>query len=63
MSSSVLFWRRLDIEGLERLELAIERHQVRAVATVGRHPSCSERRPFGCHHGSEMTTVSRGPVP
>ena len=24
MSTSVLFWRRTDVEGLERLELAIE---------------------------------------
>src|SRR5687768_6509851 len=34
MSTSVLFWRRTDIEGLERLELAIEPDQVTAVATT-----------------------------
>jgi uncharacterized protein len=34
MSRSVLFWRRTDIEGLERLELAIEPDQVTATATT-----------------------------
>jgi hypothetical protein len=34
MSTSVLFWRRTDIEGLERLELAIEPNQVTAVAST-----------------------------
>ena len=34
MSASVLFWRRTDIEGLERLELAIEPDQVTATATT-----------------------------
>src|SRR3990170_3222323 len=34
MSKSVLFWRRTDIEGLERLELAIEPDQVTATATT-----------------------------
>ncbi len=34
MSTSVLFWRRTDIEGLERLELAIEPDQVTAMATT-----------------------------
>jgi hypothetical protein len=34
MSKSVLFWRRTDIEGLERLELAIEPDQVTATATA-----------------------------
>jgi uncharacterized protein len=34
MSTSVLFWRRTDIEGLERLELAIEPDQVTATATT-----------------------------
>ena len=34
MSTSVLFWRRTDIEGLERLELAVEADQVMATATT-----------------------------
>ena len=34
MSTAVLFWRRTDIEGLERLELAIEPDQVTATATT-----------------------------
>jgi len=34
MSRSVLFWRRTDIEGLERLELAIEPDQVTVTATT-----------------------------
>ena len=34
MSKSVLFWRRIDVEGFERLELAIEPDGVSAVSTV-----------------------------
>jgi uncharacterized protein len=34
MSSSTLFWRRTDVEGLERLELVIEPDRVRAMSTV-----------------------------
>jgi uncharacterized protein len=34
MSKSVLFWRRIDVEGFERLELAIESGGVSAVSTV-----------------------------
>lgn len=34
MSRSVLFWRRTDVEGLERLELVIEPDGVRATSTV-----------------------------
>lgn len=34
MSTSVLFWRRTDVEGLERLELAIEFGAVTAASTV-----------------------------
>jgi hypothetical protein len=34
MSISVLFWRRTDVEGLERLELAIEPGGVSAMSTV-----------------------------
>lgn len=34
MQTSVLFWRRTDIEGFERLELTIEAHRISAVSTV-----------------------------
>ena len=34
MSESIHFWRRTDVEGLERLELAIEPEGVRATSTV-----------------------------
>jgi hypothetical protein len=34
MSPSLYFWRRTDVEGLERLELAIEPEGVRATSTV-----------------------------
>jgi hypothetical protein len=34
MSKSVLFWRRIDVEGLERLELVIEPDRVSATSTV-----------------------------
>jgi hypothetical protein len=34
MSASVYFWRRTDVEGLERLELAMEPDGVRATSTV-----------------------------
>jgi uncharacterized protein len=34
MSTSVIFWRRIDIEGLERLELAIEPDGVSAMSSV-----------------------------
>lgn len=34
MSTSILFWRRTDIEGLERLELAIEPDRVTATSSV-----------------------------
>jgi hypothetical protein len=34
MSRSILFWRRLDAEGLERLELTVAPHAVTAVSTV-----------------------------
>ena len=34
MSNHVLFWRRKDIEGLERLELVIEPERVTAASSV-----------------------------
>ena len=34
MSSSIYFWRRTDVEGLERLELRIEPHGIAATSTV-----------------------------
>lgn len=46
MSRSVLFWRRTDVDGLERLELAIEPEGVSAVATV----ICAESGGFRLDH-------------
>ena len=34
MNTSVLFWRRTDVKGLERLELTIEPDRIRAVSSV-----------------------------
>lgn len=34
MSSTVLFWRRTDVEGLERLELAMDRQRITATSSV-----------------------------
>lgn len=34
MSRSILFWRRTDVEGLERLELVVERGGITATSTV-----------------------------
>ena len=34
MRTSILFWRRTDVEGLERLELAVEPAGIRATSTV-----------------------------
>jgi uncharacterized protein len=34
MSRSILFWRRIDLEGLERLTLAIEPERIEAASTV-----------------------------
>jgi hypothetical protein len=34
MSASVIFWRRIDVEGLERLELSVEPEGVTAISTV-----------------------------
>ena len=46
MSTSVLFWRRIDVEGLERLELAIEPDGVTAASTV----ICLEAGGFRLEH-------------
>lgn len=46
MSTSVLFWRRTDVEGLERLELAIEADHVAATATT----ICLEAGGFRIEH-------------
>jgi uncharacterized protein len=46
MSPLVLFWRRTDIEGLERLELAIESDRVTATSTV----ICLENGGFRLDH-------------
>ena len=34
MSTSVIFWRRIDVEGLERLELSVEPEGITATSTV-----------------------------
>ena len=46
MSTSVLFWRRTDIEGLERLELTVEPDGVTATSTV----ICLEAGGFRLEH-------------
>jgi uncharacterized protein len=46
LSRSVLFWRRTDVEGFERLELAIEPDGVTAVSTV----LCLEAGGFRLEH-------------
>lgn len=46
MSTSVIFWRRIDIEGLERLELAIESDKVTAASSV----ICLEAGGFRLQH-------------
>lgn len=46
MRKSVLFWRRTDVEGLERLELVVGPHHVRATSTV----LCLEEGGFRLDH-------------
>jgi hypothetical protein len=46
MSVSILFWRRTDVEGLERLELAIETDAISATSTV----ICLESGGFQLEH-------------
>ena len=46
MSSSVLFWRRIDVEGLERLELTVASEGVSATAAV----ICLEAGGFRIEH-------------
>src|SRR5688500_9530578 len=46
MSRSILFWRRTDVEGIERLELSIENHAVIAASTV----ICAESGGFRLDH-------------
>ena len=50
MSRSTLFWRRTDIEGLERLELVIESDRVLATSTV----ICLEAGGFRLDHRWEL---------
>lgn len=51
MPSSILFWRRTDVEGLERLELSIEPDAVEAVSTV----LCLEDGGFRLDHRWRLT--------
>ena len=46
MSSSILFWRRIDVAGLERLELEIEPDRVTATSTV----ICADEGGFRLDH-------------
>lgn len=46
MSTSILFWRRTDIEGLERLELTVEPDVITATSTV----ICLESHGFRLEH-------------
>jgi uncharacterized protein len=46
VSRSVLFWRRTDVEGLERLELVVESQKVTAASTV----ICAEEGGFRVDH-------------
>ena len=46
MSKSVLFWRRTDVEGLERLELIIQPDRITAMSTV----ICLEAGGFRLEH-------------
>ena len=52
MSKSVLFWRRIDVEGFERLELAIEPDGVSVVS-----PENIARPPLG--QGPRMDVGAR----
>jgi hypothetical protein len=51
VSTAVLFWRRTDVEGLERLELVIEPDGVTATATV----LCLEAGGFRLEHRWRLT--------
>jgi len=51
MSTSILFWRRTDVQGLERLELVIEPDGVRAASTV----ICLEDGGFRLDHRWALT--------
>lgn len=51
ISKSVLFWRRTDIEGIERLELEVERDGISAVSTV----ICCDAGGFRLDHRWRLT--------
>lgn len=55
MSRSILFWRRLDVEGLERLALTVESHAVTAVSTV----LCLEDGGFRIDHRWQLDAAWR----
>ncbi len=52
MSASVLFWRRTDVEGLERMELAIDADGITAASTV----ICLEAGGFRLDHRWRLNT-------
>ena len=55
MSAAIYFWRRTDVEGLERLELAIEPQGVRATSTV----ICLEAGGFRLDHRWQLDAAWR----
>lgn len=58
MSTSVLFWRRTDVEGLERLELVIDADGVSATSTV----ICAEDGGFRLDHRWRLDRAWRAQV-
>ena len=58
MSKSVLFWRRTDVEGLERLELEIQPDSVSAISTV----ICLEAGGFRLEHRWQLDPAWRAQI-
>ena len=59
MTTTVLFWRRLDVEGLERLELSVEPDGIVATSTA----LCLENGGFSASIISGASTPSGGRDP
>ena len=58
MSKSVLFWRRTDVEGLERLELEIQPDGIRAISAV----VCLEAGGFRLEHRWQLDPAWRAQI-
>ena len=58
MSKSVLFWRRTDVEGLERLELSVQPDGVTAMSTV----ICLEAGGFRLDHRWQLDPAWRAQI-